>query len=398
MYNLKFSSTLIFFFLSFYSDLLCAQNFIASDQDAIDLFKNHSPNYSFEGVYEIFHDVESIYPTEQSLNNNFDGFESQSAKVCIYSEGSKIIAQVIGKGLFNFVRGAKSEFIVDGFNIFRYLYSYKSDDIFNYYPDNKTQYSSIEINNDGDLIFQTSTPLITADGAGRAMVINIRYMFKKIYSPKIASVSSQNIASGTSFALTPNGLIVTNNHVIDGAKNIKVKGINGDFSKSYSAKLIIADKSNDLAILQIDDPSFNTLGAIPYVISTRTKDVGSNVFVLGYPLRQSMGDEIKLTNGIISSKSGYKGDITTYQISVPIQPGNSGGALFDNSGNVIGVVNAKLVGAENASYSIKAPYLINLIETLSPIPKLQSVSSLSNKQLSEQVKQIKKFTYIIEVN
>ncbi len=111
----------------------------------------------------------------------------------------------------------------------------------------------------------------------------------------------------------------------------------------YSARVLASDKNNDIAVIQIDDPNFKTLGKIPYVLSDKPIDVGSSIFTLGYPLRSTMGDEIKLTNGIISSKSGFKGDITTYQISAPAQPGNSGGPLFDDNGNLVGIVNAKHV-------------------------------------------------------
>lgn len=205
-------------------------------------------------------------------------------------------------------------------------------------------------------------------------------------------------ASGSGFAVSSDGLIVTNHHVINGAKTIKIRGINGDFSKSYNAKIIIEDKNNDLALIKIDDPNFTTLGIIPFVINGKTIDVGNSIFVLGYPLRATMGDEIKLTNGIISSKSGFQGDVTSYQISAPIQPGNSGGPLFDEKGNLIGIVNAKHAGAENASYAIKASYLLNLFELMNTYPKIQTVSSVTGKPLTEQVKTLKKYTYIIEVN
>jgi S1-C subfamily serine protease len=89
-----------------------------------------------------------------------------------------------------------------------------------------------------------------------------------------------------------------------------------------------------------------------------------------------MGDEVKLTNGIISSKSGFQGDVTSYQITAPVQPGNSGGPLFDDKGNIIGIINAKHVGAENASYAIKASYLMNLIDLMPTPPKLQTIIQL----------------------
>jgi S1-C subfamily serine protease len=205
-------------------------------------------------------------------------------------------------------------------------------------------------------------------------------------------------SSGTGFALTSDGYIITNDHVINDATKIIIKGINGDFSKSYKAKIIVADKNNDLAIIKIDDYTFNSLGTIPYVISNKSCDVGCSIFCLGYPLRASMGDEVKLTNGIISSKSGFQGDITSYQISAPVQPGNSGGPLFDEKGNLVGVVNSRHLGAENVAYAIKISYLLNLIDIMSNTPKLQTISTISNKSLSEQVKIIKNFIYIIETN
>lgn len=212
------------------------------------------------------------------------------------------------------------------------------------------------------------------------------------------NVSNTSPASGTGFGISSNGLIVTNSHVINGATKIKVRGINGDFTKPYSAKLIIEDKNNDLAIIQVSDSSFTSLGTIPFTISSKSSDVGSSVFALGYPLKAMMGDEIKLTNGIISSKSGFQGDVTSYQISVPLQPGNSGGPLFDANGNLVGIVNAKLTIGENVSYAVKASYLTNLIDLLPTAPKLSITNTLVGKQLTEQVKLVNKFVYIIEVN
>lgn len=63
------------------------------------------------------------------------------------------------------------------------------------------------------------------------------------------------------------------------------------------------------------------------------------------------GVDVKLTNGIVSARTGFHGDVSQYQISAPVQPGNSGGPLFDSKGNIIGVVSAKHAGAENAGYA-----------------------------------------------
>lgn len=205
-------------------------------------------------------------------------------------------------------------------------------------------------------------------------------------------------SSGTGFALNSEGYIVTNQHVINDATGIHVRGINGDFEKKYKAKLIIADKKNDLAIIKIDEEGFSSLGAIPYTITNKSIDVGSSIFCLGYPLRAALGEEVKLTNGIISAKSGFKGDVTSYQVSAPVQPGNSGGPLFDDSGNLIGVINAKFLEAENVTYAIKASYLINLLDMLPSSFRLNQVNNLKDKSLVEQVKLAKGITFIIEVN
>lgn len=224
---------------------------------------------------------------------------------------------------------------------------------------------------------------------------------KEIYIKLFPAISDGNYfpgmaSSGSGFAISSNGYIATNCHVVKGAKRVKVRGVGGDFSTAYNAKIVSEDNNNDLAIIKIDDASFTTLGTIPYTILGQGADVGTSIFVLGYPLRATMGDEVKLTDGIISSRSGFQGDITTYQVTAAVQPGNSGGPMFDRKGNLIGVVNAKHKGAENASYAIKSAYLLNLIDLLPGQRMVQSSNLLNGKSLAEQVKIAKRFTYIIE--
>lgn len=209
--------------------------------------------------------------------------------------------------------------------------------------------------------------------------------------------NSRKITSGTGFALANNGLIVTDYHVIAGCTSINVKGINGNFSSSYKAKVITSDLQNDLAIIQINDSSFTGISKIPYVIKTSGSNVGENIFVLGYPLRATMGDEIKLTNGIINSESGFQGDPRAYQVSASIQPGSSGGPLFNKEGELIGIIKSKHIGAENVAYAIKASYLKKLIELLPQNPLLNNKSKFSHLSLSKQAKILSGFVYIIEI-
>lgn len=198
--------------------------------------------------------------------------------------------------------------------------------------------------------------------------------------------------TGTGFALN-NKYIVTNYHVVENARSITLTGVNGNFGTKYSATVVATDKKNDLALLKLNGNV--TVSNIPYSVKTTTSDVGEDVFVLGYPLTATMGDEIKLTTGVISSKSGFQGDISLYQISAPVQPGNSGGPLFDSKGNVIGVVSAKHAGAENVGYAIKASYLKNLVESVASASVLPQTNRVATQTLSGKVKLVKNYVYYI---
>ena len=222
-------------------------------------------------------------------------------------------------------------------------------------------------------------------------------MYIDAIKKKSEEQNTVNDWSGTCFAIDKT-LCVTNFHVVDGANNLKIQGINGDFSTEYRATLIASDKNNDIAIIKIDDSKFKGFTNIPYKILTNTSEVGEEVFVLGYPLTATMGDEIKLTTGIISSKTGFQGDIALYQISAPIQPGNSGGPLFDNQGNVIGIVSAKHTGTENVGYAIKTTYLKILTESINQQITLPINNQISNLNLINKVKTVKGFVFLLKCN
>ena len=198
--------------------------------------------------------------------------------------------------------------------------------------------------------------------------------------------------------MSNDGYIVTNNHVIENAQNgnIKITGINEDYHKTYKARVEVTDKQNDLAILKITDAT--PIVKVPYTFKFTTSSVGEECFVLGYPLISSMGKDIKLTNGIISSKTGFDGNIAQYQISAPVQPGNSGGPLFDKNGNIIGIVQAKHTQAENAGYAIKASYIRNLVELLPTTVNFPQTNTLNGKTLPQQVEQASKSVCLIIVN
>lgn len=197
--------------------------------------------------------------------------------------------------------------------------------------------------------------------------------------------------SGTGWALN-NGYVVTNHHVAENARTIILRFEDGDSIVQYTGEIALMDEEHDLALIKINDPRFHGFGKLPYALKTTPADVGESVFVLGYPMISTMGDEIKLTTGIVSSLSGFQGNRYDYQISAPIQPGNSGGPLFDNHGNVIGIVNAKHEGAENVSYAVKSIYLEELINQLpnksGVIPTNNQLKSLDLPQKVKCVKSL----------
>ena len=201
--------------------------------------------------------------------------------------------------------------------------------------------------------------------------------------------------------MNSNGYIATNYHVVDGTTALQANFTRNGKTESYPASVVVTDPQNDLAIIKIDDKSFNGNGTIPYGLMTRTKDTGSEVFAMGYPMADIMGSEVKFTDGKISSKSGIGGDVRVYQISVPIQPGNSGGPLFDMGGNVVGITSSGLnrdyFKSENVNYAIKASYLKNLMEACPEEIVLEEKveTPVSSSTLTDRIKQYEGYVVLI---
>jgi S1-C subfamily serine protease len=218
---------------------------------------------------------------------------------------------------------------------------------------------------------------------------------------KVVSEGNDWLGNGSGFFIDKNGYIATNYHVILKAKEIEVEFNRDGVKQVYNATVIQSDKQNDISILKINSKDFLPLKELPYYFKTEPTDIGSSIFSLGYPMALSlMGTDIKFTDGKISSKTGFQGDITSYQISVPIQPGNSGGPLFDYDGNLIGItssgVNRELNITENVNYAIKASYLKNLVEVLDSKLELPTNQSLSSKSLTEKIKVLSDYVVLIK--
>src|SRR5690606_15300240 len=159
--------------------------------------------------------------------------------------------------------------------------------------------------------------------------------------------------SGTGFAISPDGYIVTSSHVIQGADSILIENKAG---LKYKVTEVHRNTDYDLTILKVEDPSFAGFGKLPYTFKKSSSDLGERVYTLGFPR-----EDIVFGEGSLSSASGFEGDTTSYQISIPLNPGNSGGPLLDDKGNVIGVINGKQAGQEGAAFAEKSSYLLQMV-------------------------------------
>lgn len=218
------------------------------------------------------------------------------------------------------------------------------------------------------------------------------YLEKYTSIKKIFPTSTDNniFKTGTGFFISKDGFIITNYHVIQNSSNVFVSNPQ---LKRVKAQIVATDEDNDIALLKI----VANQSTIPYDITPSSVDIGSSVFTLGYPLIQSMGQEVKLTSGIINSNSGFENDSRYYQFSAEIQPGNSGGPLFDSDGRIVGLVSAKHTQATNAGYALKSMDLYIFIKTFLPSALPNNSNSLKGLSLSSKYKIIKDFIVLLEI-
>jgi S1-C subfamily serine protease len=202
---------------------------------------------------------------------------------------------------------------------------------------------------------------------------------------------------GTCFLISSSGYLITNYHCIENAKEITIKGIDGDFTTKYGAIIIASDPSNDLALLKLTNKNLK-FNDVHFGLRSTGVAQGEKVYALGFPQAEAMGEEIKITDGIISARSGVQGDISKFQISASVNPGNSGGPLIDEEGNLIGVIYAKSTIADAAGYAIKASYLETFLKNADGFVFPVFINLVKEKTFTEKIKDLKNDIFIIETN
>lgn len=172
------------------------------------------------------------------------------------------------------------------------------------------------------------------------------------------------LSTGTGFFIATNGYLVTNAHVVNDYDTLEIRDQTG---QAFSAAVIAIDKQRDLALLKVS----GTFPAL-YIDQLGKPTKGQRVLTIGYPQVSIQGSESKVTDGVISSLSGIRNNDDWFQISVPIQGGNSGGPLINENGLVIGVVVATVNAQkflsitgnlpQNINYAIKTRVLLSFLD------------------------------------
>ena len=195
----------------------------------------------------------------------------------------------------------------------------------------------------------------------------------------------------TAFLLDGNGFLITNAHVIDNARNIIVENKKGE---EFFAKAIYADKTTDLAILKISDTAFKKVSDLPYTFPKSTAELGEHIFTLGYPR-----EEVVYGEGYLSAKSGYYGDTTSYQISISVNPGNSGGPVVNKNGDIIGIITSKENNADGVVFAIKSKNIYAALKASgNDSIKLPVVNTLRGLDRVQQIQKLEDFVYMIKGN
>lgn len=234
-----------------------------------------------------------------------------------------------------------------------------------------------------------------ADNSIRYFTSSAISMLKKYNSQGAVQASKEKpkdkrgLSTGTGFFISNNGYVLTNSHVIEGASTISII-LNG---RSVAATLVDHDSNNDIALLKVD----RVVEGLPIELKTKTKQ-GTEIAVLGYPNIGLQGNEQKATFGYINANSGIQGDTRYFQISSPIQPGNSGSPMVNDQGVVIGIASASLnqsaaikatgTLAQNVNYAVKIAYALPMlinhgVDYIEPakqkaLEKTELIESISN--------------------
>ena len=197
--------------------------------------------------------------------------------------------------------------------------------------------------------------------------------------------------SGSGFFVSKLGHVITNQHIVGGCKKVTV----GDNARTQvTANVLETDRRNDLALLRISKMTMTSaetkslirklgIKVVPLASDglMRSEDVelGEDVLVAGYPYGEVFSNSIKVTKGIVSANRGLGDDTGQFQIDAAVQPGNSGGPIYDENGNIVGVVVSQLNKMKFAKRTGSIPENVNFGIKASTVRQFLNASGLTTK-------------------
>lgn len=198
--------------------------------------------------------------------------------------------------------------------------------------------------------------------------------------------------AGTGFLISANGYLVTSHHVVKGADSVYIENTH---LGSMKATVVYSDASNDVSILRIESEELPH--KLPYTIVEGEARLGEDVYTLGFPR-----EDIVFGEGAISALTGYRQNPNSYQVSVPVNPGNSGGPLFNSRGDLVGIISGLQTETSGAAFAIKSSVILRVLEEM-PADSLHSsvvlpkTNALKGLPKVEQVNKWKDNVFVVRV-
>ncbi|MDG1947876.1 MAG: trypsin-like peptidase domain-containing protein [Amylibacter sp.] len=217
------------------------------------------------------------------------------------------------------------------------------------------------------------------------------FLYAEESSPNILNKDNQdneviNASSGSGFAVSPDGYVITNNHVIEGCQEV----ILHTKEKDIKTRVIAFDPQNDLALLKGDFQPKTV-----FALSNNRPELLQDIYVAGYPFGNAISSSIKVTKGIVSSLTGIGNNFSNIQIDAALQSGNSGGPIIDDNGNVIAVAVSKLDAKymlenfgsipENTNFGIKSSVVKSILDSNDVTRPDANQSEISKTKLGKMI-------------
>jgi S1-C subfamily serine protease len=219
-----------------------------------------------------------------------------------------------------------------------------------------------------------------------------KVMMKDLAEQKEKKAPIPGRYAGTGFLISGKGYIATSYHVIRDADSVHIE--NSRFGV-LTAFVVYNDPMNDISILKIDSTNFSQI--LPYILVKNEAELAEGVFTLGYPR-----EDIVFGEGAISALSGFRQNPNAYQISVPVNPGNSGGPLLNSNGDLVGMISGIQTETAGTAFAIKSTILLEVLanpalDTLHVPVTLPKLNSIKNTDRVKQVRRWKDFVFMVRV-